>query len=52
MLNLGAEGMMLLAAIAGFAVTVGTGSPTLGFVAGALGGMAAGRLFRRHGAVA
>lgn len=40
-LNLGAEGMMLLAAIAGFAVTVGTGSATLGFAAGALAGMAA-----------
>lgn len=44
-LNLGAEGMMLLAAIAGFAVTIGTGSATLGFVAGALGGMAAAGFF-------
>ena len=32
--NLGAEGMMLCAAIAGFAAVVGTGSDTLGFVAG------------------
>ena len=32
--NLGAEGMMLCAAIAGFATVVATGSDTLGFVAG------------------
>jgi ABC-type uncharacterized transport system permease subunit len=32
--NLGAEGMMLCAAIAGFAVTVNTGSSWLGFAAG------------------
>jgi general nucleoside transport system permease protein len=38
--NLGAEGLMLVAAIAGFAVTVHTGSSWLGF----LGGMAAGAL--------
>ena len=44
-LNLGAEGMMLMAAISGFAVTVGTGSVTLGFIAGALGGMAAAGFF-------
>jgi ABC-type uncharacterized transport system permease subunit len=37
--NLGAEGMMLVAAIAGFAVTVHTGSPTLGFLAGAAASM-------------
>ena len=36
--NLGAEGMMLCAAIAGFATVVHTGSDSLGFVAG----MAAG----------
>ncbi len=36
--NLGAEGMMLVAAIAGFAATVGTGSATLGLVAGAAAG--------------
>ena len=33
--NLGAEGMMLVSAITGFAVAVNTGSPTLGFLAGA-----------------
>ncbi len=38
--NLGAEGLMLCAAIAGFAMVVHTGSDTLGFVAG----MAAGAL--------
>jgi ABC-type uncharacterized transport system permease subunit len=32
--NLGAEGMMLCAAIAGFATVVSTGSDTLGFIAG------------------
>ncbi|HKB55513.1 MAG TPA: ABC transporter permease, partial [Ramlibacter sp.] len=32
--NLGAEGMMLCAAIAGFAITVHTGSEWLGFAAG------------------
>lgn len=36
--NLGAEGMMLVAAIAGFAVAVHSGSITLGFVAGAVVG--------------
>jgi general nucleoside transport system permease protein len=39
-LNLGAEGLMLVAAIAGFATAVTTGSPWLAFVAG----MAAGAL--------
>ena len=38
--NLGAEGMMLCAALAGFATVVHTGSTALGFVAG----MAAGAL--------
>ncbi|MDB5771531.1 MAG: transporter permease, partial [Burkholderia sp.] len=37
--NLGAEGMMLVAAIAGFATTVQSGSVTLGFLAGAFAGM-------------
>jgi ABC-type uncharacterized transport system permease subunit len=37
--NLGAEGMMLVAAIAGFATTVHTGSVALGFIAGACAGM-------------
>jgi simple sugar transport system permease protein len=36
--NLGAEGMMLVAAIAGFAVAVHTGSPWLGLAAGAAAG--------------
>jgi ABC-type uncharacterized transport system permease subunit len=36
--NLGAEGMMLVAALAGFAVSVRTGSPWLGLAAGALAG--------------
>jgi simple sugar transport system permease protein len=36
--NLGAEGMMLCAAIAGFATVVHTGSDTLGFAAGMLAG--------------
>jgi general nucleoside transport system permease protein len=38
--NLGAEGMMLCAAIAGFATVVHTGSDLLGFVAGAAAGAA------------
>ncbi len=37
-LNLGAEGMMLCAAIAGFATVVHTGSDLLGFAAGMLAG--------------
>jgi general nucleoside transport system permease protein len=37
--NLGAEGMMLVAAIAGFATGVHTGSDTLAFVAGAAAGV-------------
>jgi ABC-type uncharacterized transport system permease subunit len=37
-LNLGAEGMMLVAAVAGFATAVHTGSDTLAFVAGAIAG--------------
>ena len=44
-LNLGAEGMMLMAAIAGFAVTVSTGSATVGFAAAALAGMTAAAFF-------
>ena len=36
--NLGAEGMMLCSAIAGFATVVATGSDTLGFAAGILAG--------------
>jgi simple sugar transport system permease protein len=37
--NLGAEGMMLMAAVIGFAATVHSGSVTVGFIAGALAGM-------------
>lgn len=37
-LNLGAEGMMLVAAVAGFATGVHTGSDTLAFMAGAAAG--------------
>lgn len=43
--NLGAEGMMLVAAIAGFAVAVHTGSTTLGFAAGAAAGAALAAAF-------
>lgn len=37
--NLGSEGMMLMAAVVGFAITIISGSTTLGFIAGALAGM-------------
>jgi len=37
--NLGAEGMMLMAAVCGFAATIHSGSITVGFVAGAAIGM-------------
>ncbi|HEY8877115.1 MAG TPA: ABC transporter permease, partial [Roseateles sp.] len=37
--NLGAEGLMLVAAIAGFATAVGTGSDALGFLAGMAAGV-------------
>lgn len=37
-LNLGVEGMMITGAVCGFAIAVQTGSPTLGFVAAAVGG--------------
>jgi ABC-type uncharacterized transport system permease subunit len=43
--NLGAEGMMLVAAIAGFATGVHTGSDVLAFGAGALAGAALAALF-------
>ncbi|KQM68655.1 ABC transporter permease [Xylophilus sp. Leaf220] len=43
--NLGAEGMMLCAAIAGFATTVHTGSHTLGFAAGMAAGAALAAVF-------
>lgn len=44
-LNLGAEGMMLVAAIAGFATAYATGSDLLAFGAGALAGAALAALF-------
>ncbi|MEO8003764.1 MAG: ABC transporter permease [Betaproteobacteria bacterium] len=44
-LNLGVEGMMLVGAIAGFAVASQTGSLTLGFAAGAAAGMTLALLF-------
>jgi general nucleoside transport system permease protein len=44
-LNLGAEGMMLLAAVAGFAVGIETQSVTLAFMGGAFAGMGAAALF-------
>ena len=43
--NLGAEGMMLCAAIAGFAAVVHTGSDTLGFAAGMLAGAVMAAIF-------
>lgn len=44
-LNLGVEGMMVIGAIAAFAITHGTGSYVLGGIAGALAGAAMGALF-------
>jgi general nucleoside transport system permease protein len=44
-LNLGAEGMMLIAALAGFAVAVDTQSLALGMAAGAAAGMLAAAVF-------
>ena len=43
--NLGAEGMLLVAAIAGFATAVHTGSDTLAFMAGAAAGAALAAAF-------
>lgn len=43
--NLGAEGMMLVAAVAGFAVAFHTGSAWAGFAAGALAGAAVALVF-------
>jgi len=43
--NLGAEGMMLCAALAGFATVVATGSTPLGLLAGMLAGAALAALF-------
>lgn len=44
-LNLGVEGMMIIGAVAGFAAAVGTGSPVLGFLGGALAGALLATLF-------
>jgi ABC-type uncharacterized transport system permease subunit len=44
-LNLGAEGMMLVAAIAAYATAVHTGSDTIAFLAGAVSGAAAAACF-------
>lgn len=44
-LNLGVEGMMIMGAICGFATAVGTGSPFLGFVGGAVGAAALSLVF-------
>ncbi|PIO99049.1 putative glucose ABC transporter permease protein TsgC13 [uncultured Pleomorphomonas sp.] len=44
-LNLGVEGMMVMGAVAGFAVTVSTGSPLLGIVGGAVAGVLTSLIF-------
>jgi simple sugar transport system permease protein len=44
-LNLGVEGMMIFGAIAGFAISVETGSPYLGIIGGAIGGAAIALIF-------
>lgn len=44
-LNLGVEGMMITGALAGFAAAHATGSPTLGFAAGAAAGAALSLIF-------
>jgi general nucleoside transport system permease protein len=44
-LNLGAEGIMSVGAVAAFATTIHTGSPLLGILAGMLAGMAMSVLF-------
>lgn len=44
-INLGSEGMMLVAAITGFAVAINTGSVVAGFVAGAAAGMVMAAFF-------
>jgi ABC-type uncharacterized transport system permease subunit len=44
-LNLGVEGMMITGALASFAAAHATGSPTVGFVAGALAGAAISLIF-------
>lgn len=44
-LNLGVEGMMIIGACVGFIIAVNTGSPLLGFIGAALGGIALSLLF-------
>jgi general nucleoside transport system permease protein len=44
-LNLGVEGMMLVGAVVAFMVGIGTGSPVLAVIAGALAGVAMALLF-------
>ncbi|TVQ71150.1 MAG: ABC transporter permease [Oceanospirillales bacterium] len=44
-LNLGVEGMMIMGACVGFIVAINTGSPLMGFIGAALGGMALSLLF-------
>lgn len=44
-INLGSEGMMLVAAVTGFAVAIDSGSAALGFLAGAGAGMALAAFF-------
>ncbi len=44
-LNLGVEGMMLMGAVSGYAVTVATGSPWLGIAAAVMAGVAMALLF-------
>ncbi|MCB1399454.1 MAG: ABC transporter permease [Rhodobacteraceae bacterium] len=44
-LNLGVEGMMIMGAVGGFAAAVSTGSPVLGFAAGAVAGAVLALLF-------
>lgn len=44
-LNLGVEGMMIMGAICGFIAAVHSGSPVIGFAAGAAGGAALSLLF-------
>ncbi len=44
-LNLGCEGMLLIAAVTGFAATFVTGNPWLGFAAGALAGALTAAVF-------
>ena len=44
-LNVGVEGMMIVGAISGFAISVETGSPYLGFLCAAIGGAVLSLLF-------